>query len=90
MPSELNASTFVPPSKEANDGHEFEWLLCFASTFQAFRCELPVELKATKQQSRPKNLVTATRGGTRLAPGNLICRPLSLWREIRSKYRGAA
>jgi hypothetical protein len=90
MSSESNSPIFVLPSKKANDGREFEWLLCLATTVQACRREPSGELKAAKQESRPKNLVAATRAWTRIASGNLIRGPLSLWREIRSKQRGAA
>jgi hypothetical protein len=90
MSSESNSPIFVPPSKKANDGREFEWLLCLASTVQACRREPSGELKAAKQESRPKDLVATASAWAHRPLGHLIRGPLSLWREIRSKHRGAA
>jgi len=80
----------VPSCKKASNDHEFEWLLCVASTFQACHNSPTPESDAAIRSCRPKPSRSRVTGWTHVNPGILIRGAVSSWHRMRSKHRNAA
>lgn len=61
MSSPDNESRQIQRAKILTDDQEFEWLLCLASTFQAYRRLPSIEVEQAQWFSRPKRVAAAVR-----------------------------